>query len=389
MVKCLDRRNTFSKKWDIPNGSDDMLGLWIADMDFQCPPCILEAISNFNQFGIFGYYDVKESYYDSFIKWQKENHSSEVKREWINFSPGIVPAFYWIIQEFTQEKDAVMLSAPVYHPFFEAIEKNDRKLVVNELILEDGNYRMDFEDFESKIVQNHVKLYIFCNPHNPVGKVWEEDVVRRMVEICKKHKVLIISDEIHQDFTFNGHTHISMIRFQEMYQDIFVLTSTGKSFNMATLKNGFVVIPDKKNFDRYTEKLEKVRIEAGNILGYLATEAAYNFGKPWLEEVKKRIYENYLYIKNELKNYSEEIFVGELEGTYLAWLKIKKGIEAEGVSRFLRTKCKIAVNDGEWFGGDKYKGYFRINLATSKEVIAEFVCRLTDNMDKIREGSDA
>lgn len=384
MIKFLDRKNTFSKKWDIPGASDDMLGLWIADMDFQCPPCVLDAISEFNRFGIFGYYDVKESYYDSFIKWQKENHCAEIKREWIQFSPGVVPAFYWIIQEFTEKRDAVMLSAPVYHPFFEAIENSERKLVVHELVLKDGAYQFDFEDFEAKIVQEKVKLYIFCNPHNPVGRVWEEDTVRRIVEICKKHNVLIISDEIHQDFTFSGHTHISMIRFQELYRDIFVLTSTGKSFNVATLKNAFVVIPDEENFARYTRKLKDIHVESGNILGYLATEAAYNFGKPWLDAVKEQIFENYLYIKKELEKYSEELFVGELEGTYLLWMGFKKGLQKDEVSEFLRTKCKIAVNDGEWFGGEAYRGYFRVNLATSKEVIAEFVQRLTRNLDELR-----
>ncbi|MDO5096206.1 MAG: PatB family C-S lyase [Peptostreptococcaceae bacterium] len=383
MIKFLDRKNTFSKKWDIPSAADDTLGLWIADMDFQCPSCVLDALAEFNNFGIYGYYDIKESYYDAFINWQKNNHDAQVKREWIHFSPGVVPALYWIVDAFTKENESVMLSSPVYFPFFTAIKDNKRNLVVHKLSQSSSGYQFDLADFEKQIVSNNVKLYIFCNPHNPIGKVWEEELILKMMDICKKHQVRIISDEIHQDFTYGDHVHKSMIRYWERYDEIFVLTSGGKSFNIATFKNAFVVIPKKENFARYDEKVKLVHFEMGNIMGYLGTEAAYREGKPWLDEVKSLIYDNYLYIKNALQGYPE-LVIPNLEGTYLLWIKLEKAVAPAEVSAFLKNECRIAINDGEWFGGTDYQGYFRVNLATSREVIEEFVKRMSEALDKRR-----
>lgn len=389
MVKTLgtERRNTNCVKWDgIDNKQPhNRLPLWVADMDFVAPDCVRDAISKFNDFGIFGYYTPRESYYESIINWQKSVHNVDIKREWICFSPDVVQAIGWIINGFTNKGDSIMLSSPVYNPFFELIERNERVVVDSKLKLENGKYYLDFFDFEKKIADNNVKLYIFCSPHNPIGRIWKREEIEKVVEICKKHKVYIISDEIHQDFVFPPNEQISMINYVDKYDEIFVLSSASKSFSLASLKNAFAFIPKKENAQKFMSEQLKLKLMFGNTIGYLATEAAYNYGKEWFEEVKRLILKNYEYLKTAFAPYKEYIVTGELEGTYLLWVKFEKFIDKSKVSMFLKEKCEVEVNDGEWFGGDDYKGFFRVNLATSSEIVEEFARRILENVKPLVE----
>lgn len=381
MLQYQNRIGTHSRRWDDPRMKDGMLSLWVADMDFKCPQGVLDAISKFNDYGIYGYYIPKDSYYDAFIDWEKDRHQVVIERDWIRFAPGVVPGINWVLEEFTQKGDAVMLSSPVYFPFYEAIRENERTLVENELAIINGRYEIDFEDFEKQIAEKNVKLYIFCNPHNPVGRVWEKESVEKIIDICKKHHVLIIADEIHQDFVYAPHKHISMANCFNRYDNIILLTSGGKSFNIAAVQNALVVIPNKENRVRYDCILKRFHILAGNIIGYIATEAAYREGKEWLEEVKRTIYDNYEYVRKSFAEH-DDLYMTELEGTYLLWLKILS-VDPEKVADFLREDCNILINDGQWFGGERYKGYFRLNLATPKENIEEFVRRLKNALKAI------
>ncbi len=379
MLQYQNRIGTHSKRWDDPRMKDGMLSLWVADMDFQCPPSVLEAISKFNDYGIYGYYSPNDSYYETFQTWEQKRHQVDIKREWIHFAPGVVPGINWVLDEFTQEGDSVMLSSPVYMPFFEAIHENKRTLVENELEIIDGRYEINLADFENQIIKKNVKLYIFCNPHNPVGRVWKRETVEQIIDICKKHHVLLLADEIHQDFVYGNRKHISVANYFDRYDNIIMMTSGGKSFNIPSLQNAFVIIPNKDNWTRYDSILKRFHIWAGNIIGYIATEAAYAGGEEWLEEVKQIVYGNYKYIQENLKELKDKIYAAELEGTYLLWLRINC-MDAEKVADFLKNECNILINDGEWFGGDRYKGYFRLNLATPRENIEEFVKRLKSGL---------
>ena len=386
MITYIDRRNINCVKWD--SFGADVLPMWIADMDFKAPDCVIEAIKKFNDFGVYGYCDIREEYYDAIINWEKKRHNLEIKKEWIISSADVLQAIGWIVGEFTDEKDAIMLSSPVYNPFFEIIKSNNRTLVDNKLVFSNIKYEYDFEDFEAKIIKHNVKMYILCNPHNPLGRVWKKEEIQKIVDICKKHNVYIISDEIHQDFAYKENKHTSILHFAKEYQNIFAITSTSKSFSLASLKNAFSFIPNEENAKRYSDAQAKLRTKMGNTLGYITTEAVYNLGEEWLEAVKELIYNNYIYIKNAFDDYREYVFVSELEGTFLLWMKLEKFIDKAEVSNFLRKKCKIEVNQGEWFGGDDYKGFFRVNLATSRENVEEFVRRLKTNIDIILSTKD-
>ncbi|WP_101772415.1 MalY/PatB family protein [Peptostreptococcus faecalis] len=381
LVKFVDRRNSNSDKWNNFRGkyeSKGLLGLWVADMDFRCPEEVISALKNYVEFGVMGYSSPSEGYNREFIKWQKKVHGIDVDESWIRFSPGVVPAINWAIKSFTKKGDGVIINSPVYYPFFDAIINNNRTLVESSLVEDNMVYSIDFNDFEEKIVSNNVKLYILCNPHNPVSRVWRKEEIQKIVEICEKHNVIIFSDEIHQDLTFNGLKNISLINYINKYKKIVVATSASKSFNLAATANSFLMIPDedmRKIFDKFT--LE-IRMQSGNPMGYIAVEAAYKFGGEWLEEVKEIIYNNYLFVKDKLKDY-KGIRVSELEGTYLMWIDMREATGNRDIHEILEKKCKISVDYGEWFGGEKYEGYIRLNLATSPKILEEAVESILSN----------
>lgn len=385
MITYVERRHTNCVKWDGREEklSEDLLPMWIADMDFKVPSCITDAIAKFNDFGVYGYCTPRDEYFDAIVNWEKRRHNVDVKKEWIISSADVLQAIGWIIDGFTNEKDKIMLSSPVYNPFFELIKSNDRVIVDNKLLFDGKKYSYDFEDFEAVIVNYDVKLYILCNPHNPIGQVWKKEDLAEIIRICKKHNVYIISDEIHQDLVYAPNVHYSLLNFEDEYKNIFVLTSTSKTFSLASLKNAFAFIPDEENAKRYLKTQDKLRTNMGNTLGYIATEAAFNGGEKWLEEAKEYIYENFLTLKKAFED-DKDIFMSEIEGTFLVWMKISS-IEREKVMSFLKEKCKIEVNAGEWFGGDDYLGFFRVNIATSKENVEEFIKRIKNGLAEVRK----
>lgn len=370
-----ERKNTSCVKWDgclDKFGKEDLLPLWVADMDFEAPVCVKEKLKEFIDFGVFGYMIPPKEYFQAFINWEKAYHDYEVKREWIQFAPGVVPAFNWVIQVLTQKEDAIIVMPPVYYPFFDAVVNNERHLIKCPLIQKDQTYIMDYDSFEKKIVDNDVKLFIMCSPHNPVGRVWNEEELRIVLDICKKHHVYVIADEIHQDLVMSGHKKITAATVGD-YDDILVtLTAATKTFNLAAVQNSIVIIPNEEIRQKYEMYLQNtLRINGGNIFGYLAVQSAYEGGREWLDEVLGIVEGNYHLMKNILEEHLPEVWISELQGTYLMWIDLGKYIRPEDMERVIQDECGIAVDYGSWFGGESggeaYAGFIRINLATRPE----------------------
>ncbi len=415
LIKYVDRKNTDCAKWDSLEHTfsrGDLLAMWVADMDFKVPECVSDALKKYIDMGAFGYYVPPAGYYNSFIEWERRYHGYEVKREWMRFAPGVVPAFNWLVQMLAGEGEAVAVMQPVYYPFMKAIENNGRRLVNCPLLLTENGYEMDYEGFEELIVREDVKTFIFCSPHNPVGRVWKKEEIRRVLDICMKHNVYVISDEIHHDLIMSGHEHVPSATVGDTagaYDSILVtLTAATKSFNLAALQNSIVIIPDEKIRAVWDKFTEGIRITGGNAFGYVAVEAAYKDGRPWLEEILDVIEGNYRYLRGRLESELPDVRVADLEGTYLMWIDLSAYMEriiakyvmtssAAGLSaanqsdskeagsdsadinlneaavtamqHFMEDECGIAADYGAWFGGDEYAGCIRINLATSRENI--------------------
>ena len=388
LLKYVDRRGSSSAKWDALTENysrDDLLPLWVADMDFAVDSNITDALTEYIKSGVYGYYRVPDSYYDAFISWEKKYHSLDVDRAHIRFSAGVVSGTNLALQTLTWPDDSVMVSTPVYYPFLHAITNNDRKLVESELISEDGIYRIDFEDFERRIVENNVRAYILCSPHNPVSRVWTRSELAKLLDICRRHGVAVISDEIHHDFVYGDNVHTPTLSLAEAEDRIIMLTAASKSFNIAGLQNSLVVIPNNEVRDAWDSVVVKSRIGQGNTLGYIATEAAYRYGRPWLEELKAVITNNYDCIKRELVERYKGLVISPLEGTYLAWMDFGEYVTAEDLKSFMEDKCGLAFDYGDWFGGTESTTHIRINLATSLDNIKEMIRRVSRELDALRE----
>ncbi len=379
MLKFVNRQNTNSFKWDglTPMfGEEGLHAMWVADMDIATPDCVQKALHDYVDLGTFGYMKVPDSYYDACIRWEKEHHGYEVKKDWIRFSPGVVAAFNWCVRFLTSTGDSVIVNTPVYYPFLNAVKDSGRNLVTSELVVEDGEYRIDFADFEAKVRDNNVKLFIFCSPHNPVGRVWTRDELTQLMAICRKYNVYVVADEIHQDLIIGSREHIPTATVADMDDLLISLYAPSKTFNLAAGQNSEVIIPDaglRKKWDAYMKDLS---LMGGNGFGYVAAEAAYTGGAEWLEEVVAQVRENYGLLKSGLEGSLPGVVVYPLEGTYLAWVDLRAVVAPEDVTDFMQKKCRMAVDYGEWFGGDQFKGFIRVNLATSPENVQIAVDRM-------------
>ena len=271
-------------------------------------------------------------------------------------------------------QDAILILTPVYYPFHNAVKDNNRKLITCDLKNTDGYFTIDYEEVEKKIVENKVKLFIQCSPHNPAGRVWKEEELAKILEICKKHNVLVISDEIHQDITMKGYKHIpSAIVANGKYADnLITVSAASKTFNLAGLIHSNIIISNDELRKKYDEEIKKINQTEINILGMLATQVAYERGSEWLENVKEIIEDNFNYLKTELNKHIPEIIITNLEGTYLVFLDLRKIIPIDKVKEFIQDKCNLAIDFGEWFGAS-FKGFIRINLATDPEIVKKAV----------------
>ncbi|RRJ64586.1 pyridoxal phosphate-dependent aminotransferase [Paenibacillus oralis] len=377
---AIDRHNTHSLKWDELEkryGDPDLISMWVADMDFKTEDKIIEKMVERVKQGVFGYSFIPDEYFEAFSKWMTKRYHFPIEKEWVRFSNGLVTAINWLVNGFTRKGDAVLILTPVYYPFHHAVTNNARKLVTVDLVNDNGKYVMDYMAIEKAIVENGVKLFIQCSPHNPVGRVWTEEELDKILEICKEHHVLVVSDEIHQDITMKGQKFIpATVVADGKYRDhLITLNSASKTFNLAGLLHSHIIISDDKIREAYDEFVKRINQTEINIMGYVATQAGYEYGEEWLNNINEIIESNYNFVKKELKEKAPHIEVADLEGTYLLFLDLRKYVKLEDIGDFVQKKCKLAVDYGEWFG-ENFVGYIRLNLATHPEYVQKAVANI-------------
>lgn len=376
----VDRRNTYSLKYDFAkrrNMPEDSMPLWVADMDFKVSSYIQEAILKQTEHGIFGYSEVQEDYFEAVKQWMSRHYDWQVDGKWLIKTPGIVYALAMAVQAFTKEGEGVLIQQPVYYPFSEVIVDNGRKLVSNTLVQdESGRYGIDFADFEEKIVTENVKLFFLCNPHNPVGRVWSEEELKRLGDICYRHHVIVVSDEIHADFVFRGKHHV-FANLAEKHKEISVVaTSPSKTFNIAGLQVSNIFIPNPELKRKFRKQIDASGYSQLNVMGLVATKAAYEHGEEWYEAMYKYVSENIAYTKRFIEEKLPDIKLVETEGTYLLWLDFRKlGLSESELEDLLIKKAKLWLDSGRIFG-TAGKGFQRINVACPRKTLTEALTRL-------------
>ena len=371
----IDRTHTWSIKHDFKkeNGkADDILPLWVADMDFRSPDSVVEALKKAVDHGIFGYSRADESYFDAVAAWYQKRHHLTLQPEWMTCTPGIVFALSIAVRAFTQEGDAVLIQPPVYHPFSRAILRNNRTLVENPLVLKDGHYEMDLEDLEQKVLDEHVKLMILCNPHNPVGRVWTREELTALADICLRHHVYVISDEIHGDFVWQGHEQTPYASIsEEACLHSMMCTAPSKTFNLAGMATSNLFIPDPEMRRKFRLELLDVGQENMNRLGLFACRAAYEGGGEWLDQLIGYLAGNLALVRDFCKNRVPQIQLVEPEGTYLAWLDCRElGMTDDELMAFFSDDAKVWLDPGT-HSGEQGSGFMRFNLGSSRSVIVQ------------------
>lgn len=371
----IDRTHTWSIKHDFKkeNGkADDILPLWVADMDFRSPDSVVEALKKAVVHGIFGYSRADESYFDAVAAWYQKRHHLTLQPEWMTCTPGIVFALSIAVRAFTQEGDAVLIQPPVYHPFSRAILRNKRTLVENPLVLKDGHYEMDLEELEQKVLDEHVKLMILCNPHNPVGRVWTREELTALADICLRHHVYVISDEIHGDFVWQGHEQTPYASIsEEACLHSMMCTAPSKTFNLAGMATSNLFIPDPEMRRKFRSELLDVGQENMNRLGLFACRAAYEGGGEWLDQLIGYLAGNLALVRDFCKNRVPQIQLVEPEGTYLAWLDCRElGMTDDELMAFFSNEAKVWLDPGT-HSGEQGSGFMRFNLGSSRSVIAQ------------------
>jgi len=373
----IDRSNSYSIKYEPTwrGKPADVLPLWVADMDFAAPPCVQEALASRAQHGIFGYSEPDQAYCHVIRNWFEERFNWTTRREWLAITPGVVNALHIAVRALTKPGDGVVIQQPVYHPFESCVMQTGRQLLVNELVYSERRYSVDFQDFEEKI--KRAKMFIMCSPHNPVGRVWSNDELTRMGEICLRHGVLVVADEIHQDFVFSGHKHLVFAALNQDFADITVTcTSPSKTFNLAGLLHANNLISNKELRDKFKEEYAKSGLSQPGVMGLVACKAAYEGGAQWLEQLLDYIAGNILFLKTYLSNHIPKIKLVEPEGTYLAWLDCDElGISARELDEAITQKGKLWLNAGYSFGKGG-EGFERLNAACPRSVLQNALERL-------------
>lgn len=378
----IDRKGTRSLKYDfaVRRGKpENVLPLWVADMDFQTSSYITEALEDMVKHGVFGYSESEEHYFEAVQNWMERHYNWHVKESWMTKTPGIVFALAMAVKAYTQENDAVLIQPPVYYPFKEVVEDNHRRLVNNTLVLDgDGTYTIDYEDFEKKIIEENVKLFILCNPHNPVGRVWTKEELERLGDICLKHGVFVVSDEIHADFVFERkHTVFSEVK--EAYRDIsMICTSPSKTFNIAGLQISNIFISNPEKATAFRRQVAAAGYSQVGLPGLVACEAAYRHGDEWLEGVLAYIKANAEFTRAYLQEHLPRVKMTKLEGTYLVWLDFRDyGLTDKELDEKILNQAGLWLDSGAVFGKCG-EGFQRINIACPRKTLQQALDRLID-----------
>lgn len=375
------RRGTNSYKWDLPKG-EDIIPMWVADMDFKTAPCIIDALKRRVEHGIFGYTFVPDSYYDAIINWFKRRHQWHIERENILYTSGVVPAIACTLKATTMPGEKVLVQTPVYNCFFSAIKNSGCEVSENPLRREGDSYVIDFDDFERRCSDEKTTVFLLCNPHNPAGRVWRKDELRRMNDICLKHHVKVIADEIHCELVMPGHTFQPFAAVDEACRDnSVVLNSPSKAFNIAGLQIANIVCHDAEWRRRINRAININEVCDVNPFGVIALQAAYNDGGEWLDALNQYIHENYLALKDFFRERLPRLEVCRLEGTYLAWINLSRiPITADEAARRLLGNAKVMLNSGTMYGREAGNSYLRINLACPRSTLMEGLKRIESEL---------
>lgn len=365
----INRHGTYSLKYDCNkrrNKPEDVFPLWVADMDFKCPEQILKDLHQKIDFGILGYSEPDEEYFESLCNWYHNNFQIALNSDWVVMTPGIVFALAMAVKAFTKENDYVLINNPVYYPFSEVILDNNRNLISSDLVLNNYHYEIDFEDFENKIEKYNVKLYLLCSPHNPVGRVWTKDELDKIIDICKRNNVIIVSDEIHSDFVWEG-KHTCLLNYQEYLDNIIVATSPTKTFNFATLQISNILIPNENLRSKFKKEIDKSGYSQLNLMGIVACNSAYKYGLPWLNELRDYLKGNIELVDTFLKEKLPKIKLIKPEGTYLLWLDFRDfQLSNKELETLILNNAKLWLDSGSMFGKSG-EGFQRINIALPRK----------------------
>jgi cysteine-S-conjugate beta-lyase len=372
------RINSGSVKWDDAEtifGANDILPMWVADMDFLSPSPVIEALKSRAAHGVYGYPAPGSYSSAAVVHWLNSRHGWETKSEWMQSVPGVVTAISVAVQTFTRPGDGVIIQPPVYPPFFSSVLRNDRSLIENPLIYADGDYKMDFADLSRKA--RGARMLILCNPHNPVGRVWSRMELETLAQICLDNNLLILSDEIHCDLIFRGHRHTPLASLGGALQNqIITCIAPSKTFNTAGLYTSTVIIPDTGARQQFIDALQTLGIAKSNVFGLTAWEAAYNQGGPWLDQLLVYLEGNAAYLTQFVAQNLPRIKVHKPEGTYLAWLDCcGLGLDADQLGLFFAQEAKVGLNNGATFG-KQGEGFMRLNFGCPRSVLAEGLDRI-------------
>ena len=378
--EIINRRGTDCLKYDfaVRRGMpEDVLPLWVADMDFKTTSYVEDAVIERTKHGIFGYSEAGEEYFKAVAGWMRRHHNWEIRPEWLIKTPGVVFALAMAVKAFTAKGDSVLIQQPVYYPFSEVIRDNGRVVVSNDLYLgEDNRYHIDLADFEKKIVEYHVKLFLLCSPHNPTGRVFTKEELTAMGDLCVKHGVKVVSDEIHNDFVFQGE-HTVFASVKKEYEEISVIcTSPSKTFNLASMLISNIFIPNRELRQRFRHEVDAAGISQLSVLGLVAAKEAYAQGDEWYEQMMSYVGENIRYVKEYVKENLPGVTVIDGEGTYLMWLDFRgTGLDPEELDRRIIYEAKLWLDSGKIFGHTG-AGFQRINVAAPRAILTECLERI-------------
>jgi cystathionine beta-lyase len=373
---AVDRRGTYTTKLDDAVkkfGTDDLMPLWVADMDLASPECVQHALRKRAEHPLYGYTVYPQRYYDAILEWMKKRFDWEIKEEWIVPCYGVVPSMNFAIEAYSERGDGVVIQSPVYPPFASSVKRRKRTLHDNSLVYKNGRYEIDFEDFEAKFKVS--RIFLLCSPHNPTGRVWNEEELDKMIDICLAHNVVIVSDEIHADIVYEK-THHILGSIEKARDHCVVLNAPSKTFNVAGLNTSYAIIPDDRLRRRFHVKQDQSGITNGNPFGIEALMSAYEEGDVWLDALKKHLADNILFIKDFIVKHDLPMTAIPAEATFLVWLDCSKmGLRHEDLVDFFIHHAKLGLNDGKSFGRTG-EGFMRLNVGTSREVLEEAMQRV-------------
>ena len=381
--EIVNRRGTNSVKWDEAK-EEGVIPMWVADMDFKAAPCILEALKKRVDHGVFGYTLVPASYYESIISWFERRHQWHIERDWIIYTSGVVPAISAIIKALTEPGDKVLVQTPVYNCFFSSIRNNGCTIAENALVRKGNSYEIDFDDFERQAADEKTKVFLLCNPHNPAGRVWTQEDLSRMNDICLRHNVKVIADEIHCELVMPGHVFTPFAAVSKACQDNCITTnSPTKSFNIAGLQIANIITSNAEDRQKIDRAININEVCDVNPFGVIALQAAYNEGEDWIDQLNVYLWENYQALKTFFKDNLPQLEVINLEGTYLVWVNVRAtGMTGDELTEKLLKEGKVFVNRGTMYGKTTGADYIRINIAMPRSLMLEGLKRMKDVIDK-------